>query len=304
MSGLTRSCLLPPSLRVDLTFEKPRKVVVSPMWLYVSKRFCLTISSPPGTPDSHALGGAGLSILTEASAVNRSSRITPDDLACGMTTIFRRWERSRWTFAHAQHALIGTQLAHAGRLSTYALAVTARLFPSPVAGGWQCGRALDAHALQRQLFHAQSHDRGRHSEGDRRTSWPPLRPRRHGGSHVVRRFTPRTVTCCTSFSMLPQQLPHRRAWRQLENRVRAPGHRGQPGRDAFPVSSPAAGVVRAALSDRAVRLDARRDGGTRHGCRMEIGIDVPLDVSSGGGPGQRTVEDRKSGRGISLSLSG
>ena len=100
----------------DLTVKN--RIVVSPMCMYSSKNgfandFHLAHLG------SFALGGAGL-ILTEATAVSPEGRITPDDLGL--------WNDDQIQalghivdFAHAQNALIGTQLAHAGRkASTWA----------------------------------------------------------------------------------------------------------------------------------------------------------------------------------------
>ena len=94
------------------------RIVVSPMCMYSAKNgfandFHLAHLG------SFALGGAAL-ILTEATAVSPEARITPDDLGL--------WSDDQIPalghivdFAHAQNALIGTQLAHAGRkASTWA----------------------------------------------------------------------------------------------------------------------------------------------------------------------------------------
>ncbi len=90
----------------------PNRIVVSPMCMYSAKNGFAN--------DFHlahlggfALGGAGL-ILTEAAAVSPEGRITPDDLGI--------WSDDHIAglghvvdFAHTQGALIGVQLAHAGR---------------------------------------------------------------------------------------------------------------------------------------------------------------------------------------------
>ncbi|HZT76197.1 MAG TPA: NADH:flavin oxidoreductase/NADH oxidase [Vicinamibacterales bacterium] len=99
----------PLSLR-SLTF--PHRIVVSPMCQY---------SSVDGFADdwhfvhlgSRAVGGAAL-VFTEAAAVSPEGRISPQDLGvydeghiAGLARIVR--------FVHAQHALAGIQIAHAGR---------------------------------------------------------------------------------------------------------------------------------------------------------------------------------------------
>lgn len=85
-----------------------------------------------------AAGGAGL-ILTEATAVLPEGRITPHD--CG---IWNDAQREAWKpvvdFVHSQGAVIGMQLAHAGRKgSTWAdWGVDAKSGTQPIAqGGWQ-----------------------------------------------------------------------------------------------------------------------------------------------------------------------
>src|SRR5438270_4785821 len=91
--------------------ELRNRIVVSPMCEY---------SSEDGFANdwhlvhlgSRAVGGAGL-VLTEASAVTRDGRISPDDLGIWkdehidmLARIFR--------FVTAQGAAVGMQLAHAG----------------------------------------------------------------------------------------------------------------------------------------------------------------------------------------------
>ncbi len=100
----------------DLTFKN--RIVVSPMCMY-SSRNGMTSDFHLAHLGGLALGGAGL-VLTEAAAVSPEGRITPDDLGIwsdehlpGLGQIV--------DFVHSQNALIGTQLAHAGRkASTYA----------------------------------------------------------------------------------------------------------------------------------------------------------------------------------------
>jgi len=68
---------------------------------------------------SHAIGGFGL-VLTEATAVSPEGRISPQDTGLWSTAQQLAWQPIV-DFLHAQDAVTGIQLAHAGRkASTYA----------------------------------------------------------------------------------------------------------------------------------------------------------------------------------------
>ncbi|WP_326566841.1 hypothetical protein VSH64_34015 [Amycolatopsis rhabdoformis] len=90
----------------------PNRAWVSPMCQY---------SAADGVPnDWHlvhlgqfAVGGAGL-VLTEASAVVPEGRISPQDAGIWNDEQAEAWRRIT-DFAHAQGAVIGMQLGHAGR---------------------------------------------------------------------------------------------------------------------------------------------------------------------------------------------
>jgi 2,4-dienoyl-CoA reductase-like NADH-dependent reductase (Old Yellow Enzyme family) len=92
--------------------EFANRVFVSPMCQY---------SSDDGMPNewhvvhlgSRAVGGAAL-VFTEASAVTPEGRITPWDAGIWSQAHARAWKRSV-DFIHAQGALAGMQIAHAGR---------------------------------------------------------------------------------------------------------------------------------------------------------------------------------------------
>jgi 2,4-dienoyl-CoA reductase-like NADH-dependent reductase (Old Yellow Enzyme family) len=121
----------PLSLR-GVTF--PNRIAVSPMCMY---------SSQDGMMNdwhrihlgSHAVGGAGL-VMTEASAVSPEGRISPQDAGI--------WNDEQVQamlpithFIHAQGAVAGVQLAHAGRkASTWAPGAGSGAVPLE-AGGWQ-----------------------------------------------------------------------------------------------------------------------------------------------------------------------
>jgi 2,4-dienoyl-CoA reductase-like NADH-dependent reductase (Old Yellow Enzyme family) len=85
---------------------------------------------------SRAVGGAAL-IFTEATAVTADGRISPEDLGlyddghvAGLAHCVR--------FIHSQHAVAGTQLAHAGRkASTYRPWGAGSGAIAPADGGWQ-----------------------------------------------------------------------------------------------------------------------------------------------------------------------
>ena len=103
------SLFSPMTLR-GVTF--PNRIVVSPMSQYRSK--------DGYTNDWHlvhlgsrAVGGAGL-IFTEAAAVTRDGRITPEDLGIWSDEHIEPLQRIT-RFIRAQGAVAGIQLAHAGR---------------------------------------------------------------------------------------------------------------------------------------------------------------------------------------------
>src|SRR5216117_3851742 len=82
---------------------------------------------------SRAVGGAAL-VFTEASGVAPEGRISPQDLGiydaghvAGLARIVR--------FIHAQHALAGTQIAHAGRKASVARPWEGGRVVLPDAGG-------------------------------------------------------------------------------------------------------------------------------------------------------------------------
>lgn len=83
---------------------------------------------------SRAVGGAGL-VLTEAIAVTADGRISPEDLGIwqdGHVEMLSRIVR----FAHTQGAVIGTQLAHAGRKASTKRPWSGSGRVEPTAGGW------------------------------------------------------------------------------------------------------------------------------------------------------------------------
>lgn len=101
-----------------------------------------------------ARGGAGL-VLAEATAVSPEGRITPED-----TGIWNDAQRDAWRpitrFAHEQGALIGVQLAHAGRKASTYRPFDAHAGSVPVEeGGWRTVSAselaFDGYAAPRAL---------------------------------------------------------------------------------------------------------------------------------------------------------
>ncbi|WP_447004731.1 NADH:flavin oxidoreductase/NADH oxidase [Saccharothrix isguenensis] len=112
----------------------PNRVAVSPMCQY---------SSVDGHPDewhlvhlgSRAAGGAGL-VLTEAAAIQAVGRISPDDAGLWDDAHIASW-RPIVDFIHAQGAVAGVQLAHAGRKgSTYSPFAARRGGVADADGGW------------------------------------------------------------------------------------------------------------------------------------------------------------------------
>src|SRR2546425_3674387 len=111
----------------------PNRILVSPMCQY---------SSVDGFANdwhdihlgSRAVGGAAL-VFTEASAVSPEGRISPQDLGiydAGHVAGLARMVR----FIHAQHALAGTQIAHAGRKGSAARPWEGGRAVTMDAGGW------------------------------------------------------------------------------------------------------------------------------------------------------------------------
>ena len=124
--------LLSPLRLQSLTLKN--RVVVSPMCMY-SAQDGLANDFHLVHLGRYALGGAGL-ILTEATAVTPEGRISPDDL--GLWDDQQIGPLARVVdFVHQHGALIGVQLAHAGRkASTYAPWKGSGVVP-PEAGGWE-----------------------------------------------------------------------------------------------------------------------------------------------------------------------
>ena len=278
MSDANPKLFAPLKLR-DLTLKN--RVVVSPMCMYSSKNgfandFHLAHLG------SFALGGAGL-ILTEASAVSPEGRITPDDLGL--------WNDDHIPalgkivdLAHAQHALIGTQLAHAGRKASTHAPWRGYGEVSPEQGGWQVV-GPDAHA------YSGSYSTPRAMTGD-------------DIQKVIADFVAATRRAVMAgFDVVEVHAAHGYLLHQFlsplsnsrtdeyggsfENRVRLTLEVSRAVRDAFPSHLPV--LVRVSASDWAaggwtpdetVQL-ARR--------LMEIGIDV-LDVSSGGLTADQKIE--------------
>jgi 2,4-dienoyl-CoA reductase-like NADH-dependent reductase (Old Yellow Enzyme family) len=110
------------------------RVVVSPMCQY---------SSHDGFADdwhlvhlgSRAVGGAGL-VFTEATAVEATGRISPEDLGLWKDAHVAPLERVT-RFVRGQGAAIGVQLAHAGRKASTARPWAGGNPVEPAAGGWR-----------------------------------------------------------------------------------------------------------------------------------------------------------------------
>ena len=124
--------LFEPFTLRDVTFQN--RIVVSPMCQY---------SSEDGFANdwhfvhlgSHAVGGTGL-VFTEASAVLPEGRISPQDL--GIWSDRHVEPLARITrFIHAQGAVAGMQLAHAGRKASTYRPWDGRGEIPPAQGGWQ-----------------------------------------------------------------------------------------------------------------------------------------------------------------------
>src|SRR5688500_2925320 len=83
---------------------------------------------------SRAVGGAGL-ILTEATAVTPEGRISPADLGIWKDAHIEMLERCT-RFIHAQGAVAGIQLAHAGRKASSQIPWKGGGALTPADGGW------------------------------------------------------------------------------------------------------------------------------------------------------------------------
>ena len=126
------SRLFSPLTLRDVTFRN--RVWVSPMCEY---------SAAGGVPDdwhlvhlgSRAVGGAGL-VLTEAAAISPEGRISPQDAGIWDDAQVRAWQRIT-TFVRQQGAVVGIQLAHAGRKASTHRPWDAETGTVPAAeGGW------------------------------------------------------------------------------------------------------------------------------------------------------------------------
>jgi 2,4-dienoyl-CoA reductase-like NADH-dependent reductase (Old Yellow Enzyme family) len=126
------STLFTPLRLRELEFRN--RVFVSPMCQY---------SSPDGMPTdwhlvhlgSRAAGGAGL-VFTEATAVSREGRISPDDAGIWSDRHEAAWKPIAHFIAE-QGARAGIQLAHAGRKASTAAPWFGGGAVAPDAGGWQ-----------------------------------------------------------------------------------------------------------------------------------------------------------------------
>ena len=126
------STLFSPLTLRGTTF--PNRVWVSPMCQY-SAADGLASDWHLAHLGALATGGAGL-VLTEATAVTPEGRMSPEDLGLWSAAHADALRRIV-TFAHDQGALIGVQLAHAGRkASTYAPWRGHDSVP-PAEGGWR-----------------------------------------------------------------------------------------------------------------------------------------------------------------------
>ena len=278
MSDANPKLFAPLKLR-GLTLKN--RVVVSPMCMYSSKNgfandFHLAHLG------SFALGGAGL-ILTEASAVSPEGRITPDDLGL--------WNDDHIPalgkivdLAHAQHALIGTQLAHAGRKASTHAPWRGHGAVSPEQGGWQVV-SPDAHA------YSGSYSTPRAMTGD-------------DIQKVIADFVAATRRAVMAgFDVVEVHAAHGYLLHQFlsplsnsrtdeyggsfENRVRLTLEVSRAVRDAFPSHLPV--LVRVSASDWAAGGWTPDETVQLARLLMEIGIDV-LDVSSGGLTADQKIE--------------
>ena len=278
MSDANPKLFAPLKLR-DLTLKN--RVVVSPMCMYSSKNGFAS-DFHLAHLGSFALGGAGL-ILTEASAVSPEGRITPDDLGL--------WNDDHIPalgkivdLAHAQHALIGTQLAHAGRKASTHAPWRGHGAVSPEQGGWQVV-GPDAHA------YSGSYSTPRAMTGD-------------DIQKVISDFAAATRRAVMAgFDVVEVHAAHGYLLHQFlsplsnsrtdeyggsfENRVRLTLEVSRAVRDAFPSHLPV--LVRVSASDWAAGGWTPDETVQLARLLMEIGIDV-LDVSSGGLTADQKIE--------------
>ncbi|WP_310584391.1 NADH:flavin oxidoreductase/NADH oxidase [Deinococcus sp.] len=278
MSDANPKLFAPLKLR-DLTLKN--RVVVSPMCMYSSKNGFAS-DFHLAHLGSFALGGAGL-ILTEASAVSPEGRITPDDLGL--------WNDDHIPalgkivdLAHAQHALIGTQLAHAGRKASTHAPWRGHGAVSPEQGGWQVV-GPDAHA------YSGSYSTPRAMTGD-------------DIQKVISDFAAATRRAVMAgFDVIEVHAAHGYLLHQFlsplsnsrtdeyggsfENRVRLTLEVSRAVRDAFPAHLPV--FVRVSASDWAAGGWTPDETVELARLLMEIGIDV-LDVSSGGLTADQKIE--------------
>lgn len=116
------------------TVELRNRIVISPMCMY---------SSEDGFSNhwhlvhigSRAVGGAGL-VMMEATAVSPEGRISPDDLGIWKDEHIGG-RKSIVDFVHAQGAVAGIQLAHAGRKASITSPWKGGTFIPAGDGGWE-----------------------------------------------------------------------------------------------------------------------------------------------------------------------
>ncbi len=126
------SLLFSSSSYRSVTFRN--NVFVSPMCQY---------SSVDGFPTdwhlvhlgSRAVGGAGL-VITEATAINPQGRISPSDAGLWSKDQAGAYKKIT-TFIKEQGAVVGVQLAHAGRKASVSPPWEGGIALSPSQGGWQ-----------------------------------------------------------------------------------------------------------------------------------------------------------------------
>src|ERR1700722_15586294 len=94
------------------------RIVVSPMCEYSSVEDGYANDWHLVHLGSRAVGGAGL-VIQEATAVSPEGRITADDLGIYNDRHIEKF-RQITDFIHAQGAVAGIQLAHAGRKASHA----------------------------------------------------------------------------------------------------------------------------------------------------------------------------------------
>lgn len=110
------------------------RIVVSPMCQYSSTDGFATDWHLVHL-GSRAVGGAAL-VIAEATAVSPEGRISPDDLGLWKDEHIEKLEQIT-RFIHAQNALAGIQLSHAGRKASTNAPWKSKVQLSPSTGGWQ-----------------------------------------------------------------------------------------------------------------------------------------------------------------------